>query len=71
VFGIGSVYSLTWVLGDRWLVHGGGHVLTSTELDFHVGAQRTDLSYAFLYVDRPQLLTAGLAEWRRYNEVSP
>jgi hypothetical protein len=134
VFGIGSVYSLVWVLGDRWLVHCGRHVLTSTELDLHVGArtsgkiplaaisacervdekraewckrrgipvhstllvspfdqpnlvlllkpnagvtllhyqmERADPAYVFLYVDRPELLTAGLAEWRRYNEVSP
>jgi hypothetical protein len=134
IAGIGAAYSLVWVLGDRWLVRGGGHVLTSTELDLQVGArtagkiplaaiaacesvnekrvqwckrngipvhatllvspfdqpnlvlmlkpdsgvrlthyqmERSDPSYVFLYVDRPGLLAACLADWQRYNEVSP
>lgn len=55
VFGLGAAYSLMWVLGDRWQVRGGCHVLTSTELDLQV---------------RPELLAAAVAESQRYNEVN-
>jgi hypothetical protein len=39
IFGLGAAYSLVWVLGDRWQVRGGCHVLTSTGLDLQVGAR--------------------------------
>ena len=35
----GSIYGLVWVLGDRWLVRGGHHVLTEHYLDLQVGAR--------------------------------
>lgn len=34
-----EVLAIVWLLGDRWLVHSGGHVLTRTHLDLRVGAR--------------------------------
>jgi hypothetical protein len=39
LLGIGSVYALAWVAGDRWHVKSGYHVLADDELDLKVGAR--------------------------------
>lgn len=39
LLGIGSLYSLVWVAGDRWHVSSGHHVLGEDELDLRVGVR--------------------------------
>jgi hypothetical protein len=39
LFGVGCAYTIVWVMGDRWLVGEGCHVLAGGELDLEVGAR--------------------------------
>lgn len=64
VFALGSVYSLVWLLGDRWLVRGGHHVLTATHLDLQVGA-RASARIALAAIEDAQLLRQSAAHWRK------
>lgn len=64
VLAAGSIYTLVWLLGDRWLVRGGYHVLTSTHLDLQVGA-RASVCIALDAIEDAQPLRQPLTEWRR------
>ena len=37
----------------------------------HYQTEQTNLTYIFLYVDRPELLAAALTKAQGYNQVSP
>jgi hypothetical protein len=71
---IGAAYSLVWVLGDRWLVRGGGHVLTSTEHDLQVGA-RTSGTIPLASIASCESVNEKRAEWckrfRRQADALP
>ena len=61
---LGSVYSLAWLLGDRWGVRGGYHVLTDTHLDLQVGA-RASARIPLGAIEDVQPLRQPLREWRK------
>jgi hypothetical protein len=61
---LGSLYSLVWVLGDRWLVRGSHHVLTEHYLDLRVGA-RASASIALDAIEDAQLLREAVRDWRK------
>lgn len=67
---LGCAYTLVWLLGDRWLVRGGCHVLTDTRLDLRVGA-RASASIPLEAIENAQLLRQPLDAWRRANGVRP
>ncbi|MEW6025423.1 MAG: hypothetical protein AB1807_25180 [Pseudomonadota bacterium] len=60
----GSVYALVWMLGDRWHLRGGQHVLTSTHLDLRVGA-RASARIPRDAIEDVQRLAEPVARWRR------
>jgi hypothetical protein len=62
VFGLLCGWALVCVLGDRWLVRAGCHVLTETELDLQVGA-RAACCVPIAAVERCELLRETPAEW--------
>lgn len=64
VFAFGSVYTLVWLLGDRWHVRGGEHVLTDTHLDLRVGT-RASACIPREAIEDVQPLDRPVAEWRR------
>lgn len=64
VLAAGSLYTLVWLLGDRWLVRGGYHVLTSTHLDLQIGA-RASARIPLDAIEDAQPLRQTVTEWRR------
>ncbi|QNA98488.1 hypothetical protein [Massilia sp. Se16.2.3] len=64
LLGLGSLYSLVWLLGDRWLVRGSCHVLTDTHLDLQVGA-RASARIPLGGVEHAQLLRDSVDAWRK------
>ena len=60
----GSIYSLVWLLGDRWLVRGGHHVLDTTHLDLQVGA-RASARIPLDTIEDAQFLRQSIIQWRR------
>ena len=63
-FALGSLYTLVWLLGDRWRVRGGHHVLTSTHLDLQIGA-RASARIPLDAIEDAQPLRQSVSEWRR------
>ncbi|WP_312550045.1 hypothetical protein [Massilia sp.] len=61
---LGSAYTLVWLLGDRWRVRDGCHVLTATHLDLQVGA-RASARIALASIADAQPLREPVAQWRR------
>lgn len=61
---LGSIYTLAWLLGDRWGVRDGYHVLTDTHLDLQVGA-RASACIALDAIEDAQPLREPVAQWRR------
>lgn len=61
---LGGLYSLVWLLGDRWLVRGGYHVLTATHLDLQVGA-RASARIPLDAIEDVQPLRQPPVQWRR------
>lgn len=61
---LGSIYTLVWLLGDRWRVRGGFHVLTATHLDLQVGV-RASARIALDAIEDAQPLREPVAQWRR------
>jgi hypothetical protein len=59
-----SVYTLVWLLGDRWYVRGGHHVLTTTHLDLQVGA-RASARIPLDAIEDAQPLRESVPQWRR------
>lgn len=64
VFAAASLYSLAWLLGDRWLVRGGYHVLTATDLDLQVGA-RASARIPLAAIADAQALRQPPREWAK------
>lgn len=70
VMGLGSLYSLVWLLGDRWLVRGEGHVLTATHLDLQIGA-RASARIPLDAIRHAQALREPVAQWRKTHPCRP
>jgi hypothetical protein len=68
VLALGGATSLVWVLGDRWRVRNGYHVLTETHLDLEVGARASARIPRDAIADA-QPLRKPVAEWRRAHPV--
>jgi hypothetical protein len=64
VFALASAYTLVWLLGDRWYVRGGHHVLTSTHPDLQVGA-RASACIPRNAIEDAQALRQSVEQWRR------
>jgi hypothetical protein len=65
---LGGAASLAWVLGDRWRVRNGYHVLTETHLDLEIGARASARIPRDAIAD-VQALRQAVAEWRRTHPV--
>ena len=65
-----SAYSLVWLLGDRWLLRNGHHVLTDTHLDLQIGA-RASARIPLKAIASAQLLSQPLPQWRRDHPCRP
>ncbi|MFC5459527.1 hypothetical protein [Massilia niabensis] len=61
---LGSIYTLAWLLGDRWRVRDGYHVLTATHLDLQVGA-RASACIPLDAIEDAQALRQPVLQWRR------
>lgn len=68
VLALGAAASLMWVLGDRWRVRKGYHVLTETHLDLEVGARACARIPRGAIADA-RALRQPVAEWRRAHPV--
>lgn len=66
VLALGSLYTLVWLLGDRWQLRGGHHVLTDTHLDLQIGA-RASACIPRSAIEDVQPLGQPVAQWRRKN----
>lgn len=66
--GIGAVYTFVWVLGDRWHVADGTHVLAADVLHLRVGV-RTQGSIALSAIERIEVLDEAPERWRRHHGI--
>lgn len=64
----GCAYSLVWVIGDRWHVKSGYHVLTEDALDLHIGA-RAHGRIPLASIVRCERLAQSRQQWCRRNGV--
>lgn len=67
---VGSIFSLAWLLGDRWRVRAGYHVLTATHLDLQIGV-RASARIPLEAIADAQPLPQSLVQWRRANPCRP
>ena len=67
---VACLSSLAWVLGDRWLVGKGQHVLDDDFLHLRVGARTTGIIPRHA-IDRCEPLTVTANEWRRQHGIEP
>ncbi|MBQ5950506.1 hypothetical protein [Massilia sp. ST3] len=65
----GALYTLVWVLGDRWLVGAGRHVLTGDALHLHVGARASGV-LPLEAIERLDAVNELLPTWRRKRGVA-
>lgn len=65
---VGVLYTLAWVLGDRWHVADGSHVLADDVLHLRVGV-RTQGSIALSAIERVDAVTEAPDRWRRRHGV--
>ena len=70
VVGIGVVYSFAWVMGDRWHVGAGRHVLADETLHLRVGV-RTEGSIPLSAIERCDAIDEEPARWRRRHGTHP
>lgn len=68
VGGIGVVYSFAWVLGDRWHVGAGSHVLAGGTLHLRVGV-RTEGSIPLWAIERCDAIDVEPERWRRRHGI--
>ncbi len=68
VGGIGVLYSFVWVLGDRWHVGGGCHVLADGILHLRVGV-RSHGSIALGAIERCDRVDEAPEHWRRRHGI--
>jgi hypothetical protein len=66
----GSLSSLVWVLGDRWLVGAGRHVLTGEGLQLRIGA-RTRGAIPLEAIARCERISEPAADWLRRHGIDP
>jgi hypothetical protein len=65
----GSLSTLVWVLGDRWLVGKGCHVLTADGLELRVGA-RTEGTIPLEYIAACERVDGRAADWCRQRGIA-
>jgi hypothetical protein len=65
----GSLSTLVWVLGDRWLVGRGCHVLTADGLVLRVGA-RTEGTIPLEYIAACERMDGPAADWCRKRGIA-
>lgn len=70
VGGVGAVYTLAWVLGDRWHVADGSHVLAGDVLHLRVGV-RTQGSIPLSSIERVDAVQEAPERWRRRHGIHP
>lgn len=63
------LYTLVWVLGDRWHIGAGRHVMTDDALHLRVGA-RVDGVLPLAAIARLETVDAPLPAWRRRHGVA-
>lgn len=68
VGGIGALYTLAWVLGDRWHVAEGSHVLADDVLHLRVGV-RTRGSIPLSAIERVETVGEAPERWRRRHGI--
>jgi hypothetical protein len=68
VAGVLALYSFAWVLGDRWHVGQGCHVLTHDTLHLRVGV-RSQASIPLAAIERIERLEEAPERWRRRNKL--
>lgn len=66
---VAVLYTLAWVLGDRWHIGGGLHVMTNDSLHLRVGA-RVDGVLPLTAIARLETVDAPLSAWRRRHGVA-
>jgi len=66
--GIAAVYSFAWVLGDRWHVGAGRHVLADGVLHLRVGV-RSQGDIPLAAVERMEAITDTPERWRRRHGI--
>ena len=66
--GIGVVYSFVWVLGDRWHVGSGCHVLADDVLHLRIGV-RSQGSIPLSAIERCDTVTEAPDRWRRRHGI--
>ncbi|WP_051971964.1 hypothetical protein [Massilia sp. 9096] len=64
----GAISTLAWVLGDRWHVAHGCHVLTSDSLELRIGA-RTHGSIPLRRIQACGTIAGPVAAWRRQHGI--
>lgn len=67
---IGALYTLVWVLGDRWHVADGSHVLADGVLHLRVGV-RTQGAIALSAIERVDSVLEAPGHWRRRHAIHP
>lgn len=70
IAGIGAVYTLAWVLGDRWHVADGSHMLVDDVLHLRVGV-RTQGSIPLSSIERVDAVQEAPERWRRRHGIHP
>lgn len=68
LFGLCAAYSLVWLLGDRWLLRGGHHVLTETDLDLEIGG-RASARIPLAAIEDARPLSEGAEQWRKRHAL--
>ena len=68
LLGVGSLYSLVWVMGDRWHVKASYHVLTGDALDLRIGV-RAQASIPLACIERCERLRETRSQWCRQHGV--
>ncbi len=63
-----ALYTLVWVIGDRWHLGAGRHVLTGEALHLQVGA-RTSGALPLAAIERMESVDEPLPAWRRKHGV--
>ena len=65
---VGALYSLVWVLADRWYVADGSHVLADDALHLRVGV-RTEGSIPLAAIEGCEAVTEAPERWRRRQGI--
>ncbi|MGF6272206.1 hypothetical protein ABIB38_000548 [Massilia sp. UYP11] len=66
---VAVLYTLAWVLGDRWHIGAGRHVMTDDALHLRVGA-RAEGVLPFAAIVRLEVVDSPLPIWRRRHGVA-